>query len=215
MPNYIKNKLHVSDINIMPNLLDKDGNFDFNKIIRRPESLNISSSSNGRTALFAKYGIDLSGGLRSKEEAIQRLNSYGDDLKAESEELAEKYYLNYLNHGFATWYKWSRQNWGTKWNASTCDISGNIIEFETAWSPPLPILRKLSNLYPETTFSLSYADEDIGRNCGRITFLGGESIESYLPDKHTKNAFDLSFEMWPSSKENYHLVNGNYKYLED
>ena len=63
------------------------------------------------------------------------------------------------------WYSWSIENWGTKWNA--CDISflsngdwldhyddstwesGEVtITFQTAWSPPVPVLTQLSKDNP-------------------------------------------------------------------
>lgn len=45
------------------------------------------------------------------------------------------------------WYEWNRKNWGTKWSA--CDTSYEItptqiiITFDTAWSYPWPIIKKL------------------------------------------------------------------------
>ena len=49
------------------------------------------------------------------------------------------------------WYHWNNKYWGTKWGA--CDtaynIEGNkiIISFDTAWAPPMPILKKLKELF--------------------------------------------------------------------
>ena len=58
------------------------------------------------------------------------------------------------------WYEWRIGNWGTKWNA---DVqyenfdqweSGDIsIDFNTAWSAPMPILKKLVEMYPKLTFN--------------------------------------------------------------
>lgn len=65
----------------------------------------------------------------------------------------------------ADWYNWCIENWGTKWNASDvaffCDgdwldhyddstwESGEVmINFQTAWSPPVPVLTQLSKDNP-------------------------------------------------------------------
>ena len=57
--------------------------------------------------------------------------------------------------GEVCWYGWNIQNWGTKWNSEavsylmdTYDDDKTVFEilvkFETAWSPPMPVLEKLS-----------------------------------------------------------------------
>jgi len=48
------------------------------------------------------------------------------------------------------------------------------LEFETAWSTPEPVIIELSDMYPDITFIVEYADEDIGSNCGRYTLKGGQ-----------------------------------------
>jgi len=49
------------------------------------------------------------------------------------------------------WYDWSIENWGTKWDAyevRTQRISETelYVMLETAWSPPIPIFRKLESM---------------------------------------------------------------------
>ena len=76
------------------------------------------------------------------------------------------------------WYKWHCDNWGTKWDA--CDpyvqrISDTelSIYFDTAWSFPYPIWKKLATKFPSATFNIKFADEDLGNNCGYFTSTGG------------------------------------------
>lgn len=77
--------------------------------------------------------------------------------------------------GFDNWYEWSRKNWGTKWNAYEIKREGeNAIYFETAWSPPVPVLVALAKKYPQAKFTLEYADESIGSHTGIIVYEGGE-----------------------------------------
>ena len=68
------------------------------------------------------------------------------------------------------------------------------IEFQTAWSAPHPILGKLSEMYPEISFEHQWADEDIGMNCGRRTYLGGEMIDEYIPEGI--RATDFALKVW-------------------
>lgn len=60
---------------------------------------------------------------------------------------------------------WAYDNWGTKWNA--VEPSGQVLDmargrrkvtlrFDTAWSPPLPVVRKLISDYPLLDFTLRY-----------------------------------------------------------
>ncbi len=46
------------------------------------------------------------------------------------------------------WYDWNCEHWGTKWNAYSFQWHGKAdhciaIQFDTAWSPPEPVLDKL------------------------------------------------------------------------
>lgn len=59
------------------------------------------------------------------------------------------------------WYKWKVFNWGTKWGAYECKFSNKRITFDTAWSSPLPIIREISMLFPDVTFSVKFKDESV------------------------------------------------------
>ena len=52
-------------------------------------------------------------------------------------------------------------NWGTKWEADVTgfevqDYDTLEIEFQTAWSPPEGVVRKLREKFPELSFSCFY-----------------------------------------------------------
>jgi len=60
------------------------------------------------------------------------------------------------------WYEWRVDNWGTKWDVydSTCDrIDANalVLSFLSAWSPPMPIYEKLTDMGFDVT--ARYFDE--------------------------------------------------------
>jgi hypothetical protein len=73
-----------------------------------------------------------------------------------------------INEGFNKGgYEWCCMNWGTKWNSSDSDISSEtneevIYTFDTAWSPPNPIIHKLGELYPKLNFNLTYTEPSMG-----------------------------------------------------
>jgi hypothetical protein len=56
------------------------------------------------------------------------------------------------------WYEKRIEQWGTKWIGYDVCIGEAAIDFFTAWSPPVPILKKLAELHPEFVFTLEYAE---------------------------------------------------------
>lgn len=195
MPNYIKNKMALhGSIDKINELLEyiKNGEdlIDFNKIKTRPESLNIESSStvdNGLAILKYQNGGDdselkerlnyhwvINAGIKTTDELVRYLMDKNlADIKT-----AQVAISNIENYGHKDWYSWSVDNWGTKWNAgdSHLDDNNNLV-FETAWSMPFPIFLKISELFPDVSITVEYADEDIGSNCGRVTIQNSIVIE--------------------------------------
>jgi len=66
-------------------------------------------------------------------------------------------------------YEWCIKNWGTKWNAchlhfyeenpedlSYKDEGKLFFKFDTAWSPPAPIVQKMGEVFPKLKFTLLY-----------------------------------------------------------
>ena len=111
-------------------------------------------------------------------------------------------------YGKDNWYDWSVANWGTKWNAYGYYEGGEYtpkegetptITLNTAWCAPHPVIDKLSEMFPDVDITHEWADEDIGRNCGRFKYSDGERIEEYYPEG--KEAYEFSFRMWDISPE--------------
>ena len=68
-------------------------------------------------------------------------------------------------NGVTGWYKWRLDNWGTKWDVydAQCDyFDANTLRlyFDTAWSPPMRIYEKLTDMGFEVT--ARYLDEGWG-----------------------------------------------------
>lgn len=70
--------------------------------------------------------------------------------------------------GSMTWYDWSVENWGTKWDACYSQISHNpgenVVEymFDTAWSPPVDWYEKVIEAYPDLDFTLDWEEGGMG-----------------------------------------------------
>lgn len=103
------------------------------------------------------------------------LNEGAFSKSENSEELVKKY-------GSSDWYTWRVNNWGTKWDVSESYISENsedelVINFDSAWSPPVAWLVAIAPKFPELKFSLSY--EEPGCDfCGYIIIENGQVIET-------------------------------------
>ena len=158
MPNHITNCLSIagSEEQIKELLeglfqVDEDGNLtetiDFNFFDKQPESLNITDGGLGDIAERAIYDVSDNNWL-TYERATQQFEELDDKRKKEATELAEAYQENRKLYGHKTWYGWSHEHWGTKWNA----YSGHVVKreedsihitFQTAWSPPEPIFEKM------------------------------------------------------------------------
>jgi len=183
---------------------------DFNKLIPMPEELNITSGSLGETAqglLFGEGGSMFLG----IDELQKRFTNMSNEDQKESIEFGIKYHNNTIKYGYPTWYAWANKNWGTKWNAYSCEkISDDIFEFDTAWCSVIKIIRLLSQKAPDIEIKYEWASEDTGSNCGTLTVKNDIISEQFTPESQSKEAYELAFSLRPDHKEYYALVDGNY-----
>jgi hypothetical protein len=78
--------------------------------------------------------------------------------------------------GVICWYTWNVSAWGTKWNAYDAKVGETTVQFDTAWSHPVPVVAALALRFPDVTLRVRYADEDLGYNLGEYTLKGSEVI---------------------------------------
>jgi hypothetical protein len=178
---------------------------DFDKILPRPASLNItsgSSTSNGLAILKWRQGdpsdirkiMGYNWATETSEEAlITHMLDKGIANLVEAQMALD----NLRDYGHQDWHSWSVANWGTKWNAysQNSDEGSNEISFETAWSTPYPVIEALSRKFPEAVIKVRYADEDFGHNVGEYTFQGGDLVEEYTPEGGSDEAFELAADI--------------------
>lgn len=113
---------------------------------------------------------------------------------------------------YLDWYNFSIDNWGTKWNASDVYVDEKTfsIEFQTAWSFCYPVLKKLSELFPDIFITASYADEDVySNNVGQYEFIGGKGREITLDDP-------MGFAIRLQGREDdFELIDGEWREIDD
>ena len=106
---------------------------------------------------------------------------------------------NQLRYGATTWYEWrsNPRNWNTKWNSYyPGDYSGGReITFQTAWAPPHPVIRKLSEMYPEVMIRHSWANEDLCADAGELYYVNGEQVDGHIPVSEDET-YRMSVRIW-------------------
>lgn len=182
------------------------------------------TSINPNIQHFGKEKMDLLAfnALMEKIKSHFRYNAYNPSMTSEEIKEGTKYHSaeeliqlgktavnNLLQYGSATWYDWRTRmdTWGTKWNSYYPGMykGDNEINFQTAWSPPHPIIKKLSDMYPEVTIKHLWANEDLWQDCGSRTYLGGEVIDCDYPETDIEQ-IEASTSIWGSTPEDYGLM---------
>jgi hypothetical protein len=115
------------------------------------------------------------------------------------------YEQNINKHGYAHWYDFCVAKWGTKWTGQgDFNYDDTCLSFETAWSPPIPVIEELAKKLPDDeTLILNYIEE--GEDyCGKyIAGNQGGVDESYSPIKDAPQCLldELGWEPWEEEEE--------------
>lgn len=187
MPNWTMNGLvcHEDDLK---RILDPAGNVDFNRILPMPEELQIENGS--ITFLAEKYlaAFEANDGAAMRELEKQlpsgiRVNGEERDISTTGDllEAGRLYRSNRERFGAPTWFEWSIENWGTKWNAchtEIADLGGawRAVTFDTAWCPPGEELRAAMFDGFEHVFHMEAYDEDYDDIYCTNDFYTGDSL---------------------------------------
>ena len=97
--------------------------------------------------------------------------------------------------GIPDWYKQRLDLWGTRSIGYDLNIGENIIDFFTAWSPPVFIIRKLAELHKKTVFRLEYYELGMAfRGTAVAKWKKGETLfEDRCWQITEKDLIDLGF----------------------
>lgn len=149
-----------------------------------------------------------------KEEYEFLVKHYKDDLEKVIG-LGKRSCENMMKYGSCNWYEWSIRHWGTKWNASTTEITdgGKSILFETAWNPALPAVLELSKQHPEMKIAFLYSDEEIGNHVGYALMTDGKiDFQGTFLDQSI-DAYKLAFDLW-GCQEDYRYDSDRKTYVQ-
>ena len=116
--------------------------------------------------------------------------------------------------GENNWYDWSLKNWGTKWNSDDVyvyEYSEELdYDFQTAWSPCIPVIEALARKYSNTTIVYSYIEPNYGFS-GANEFENGEEVYHMEAD-YSDN---WECEDTPKGERNYEIEDKLYPVQED
>jgi hypothetical protein len=88
-------------------------------------------------------------------DATKRLNIDHSQLIELIKEAEES---NLEECGYKSWYDWSVEHWGTKWNSDSVQVSESGAGFVTAWSPPCEVIQELAKQL-KCDLRLTYIEE--------------------------------------------------------
>lgn len=218
------------------------GSIDFNKIIPMPPELEIeagwATSVSIRVYLTAVNPLTLDYGVPKmdagefkklldildssrlissfkREFSDEEMHDYlkdGTDYMGSGKQAME----NITKYGAPTWYEWRIINWGTKWNSyETHKWEDKTLFFETAWSPPIPVLDQLAKRYSDVVITLEWADYDIGQNTGKIVYIHGTPVVDWEPETRNE-AIEFACSVWGDGPEDWgYYLNDEGKYIYD
>lgn len=224
MPNYVRNIIQMKGIASLPLFTENAGgekDFDFNKLIPMPESLNVECGSRTEECILYYLTDRLALSMEDLDEEkaglvktlirnmfnpdwpqslFERLQKRVPDMsQQEQDEMYQhgiQYVENYRKYGAVTWYEWCNREWGTKWNAGDTEIIGeDTVIFETAWDNPEPVILKLAEMYPQAKIEHWWADEDVGSNTG-YHCIEGDTIVTQTPENGSDEALGFYSLCW-------------------
>lgn len=100
------------------------------------------------------------------------------------------------------------ETWGTKWDLTeeeSREVANQLIEvgiasFDTAWSPPIGVIKALSARFPDDEFTLSYYEGGMGF-WGVANFSAGEVDDNYADGTLEEASLFLQEEMGYNKEE--------------
>jgi hypothetical protein len=173
MPNWCENRLTVTgspdDLDgFLSTVLtyDEEGqqNLDFETILPCPTGLeyHYPQTAVQRLAL-SMYRRKHHPGSLSMEDVmavvLDRDNIINED---DVEQIVGDAIARHKQFGASSGYDWRIKFWGSKWNAAYTSVNRTddqvLISFDTAWSPPIPIVRTMAKMLPALVFDHMYLE---------------------------------------------------------
>lgn len=182
MPNWITNKIRTKP-EVIKAMVNAEGHVDFALLSPFPGEFPwnfVSSAAEQLAQIVAGVPVSDHPAIAALERSNRSRASLADLGRDEDFEQFVQMLRNHRKCGFLHSMDFARATWGTKWNAceSKVDEPAGLASFDTAWSCPMGALAALSKRFPESRIHVTYADEDIGSNCGTYTLHAGRVVQS-------------------------------------
>jgi hypothetical protein len=115
-----------------------------------------------------------------------------EEIQNEKDYFSEARMTGFSKLSENNWYEWNCAHWGTKWDVDTNftdNLSDNFhshgdglascwLEFDTAWSPPLPVVQAMAEQYPDLIIVMYYYE--MGMNFqGKVSYENGILVERF------------------------------------
>ena len=134
---------------------------------------------------WCSNGVQLKGNVVHRKEFVDKNKGYSmwdtkkekdyHDLSFHASVPCLKKHLSSHNKNQG-WYAWCIKHWGTKWEAVESYVihteDHTNYSFETAWGSPVAYIQKVSRMYPQIEFHVTWAEE--GGEGGTYMFHGGD-----------------------------------------
>ncbi len=182
MPNWVTNKVQAPE-HVIRAMMNAEGVIDFNTAAPFPGPCGADWDG---IFMDAEEAAEITCDIPTNDHpliaALQASSRKKFDIKKLSDKSFEQFIgmvRNYRACGYMHSMDFNRKVWGTKWNACQpkAEPENGRCEFETAWSCPEGVLVKVSERFPDDAITVTYADEDIGSNCGTFTLKAGKIVE--------------------------------------
>jgi len=157
----------------------------FELVFPMPDCLDITSGSIGELGYAHLTGKAINP-FSDPYQLQLHFKKLDEERKKEALKLGRQYKENVERHGHTSWYSWHCEHWGTKWNSYDCEERDGAYYFDTAWSPPEPIMQKISEVFPDVKITHSFFDEGW---CfwGKAEWLGGKLNIIHQNDRDLKD----------------------------
>lgn len=176
MPNWCMNYINIRVKNSHASQLkkflfgDTEDTFSLGNGVPMPKELE-DSQEDSFTSFYRDYKEGSSGkylsfpwvqelGIKTEKELLAHMvSTYGQERVTHYEQAVAKC-------GHSSWYPWSIENWGVKWDVHEASVDMEQdddtllvkIGFDSAWSPPAEYFKKLVSEFPHCTAILAYEE---------------------------------------------------------
>ena len=156
---------------------------DFETIIPTPECLLVTEASSDADQGLMALGIIPIASWAQPPKGVSLL-AHLEATRPRALEEGRKALKAFQETGFYNEIDFHREKCGTKWNATQTRIRrrdelkqvSHLLQFDTPWNPPKPVLQELSKMFSKNRFSLRWFERGMAKK-GTILYDKGELMQ--------------------------------------